>query len=309
MPVGLTTIRTVDVGATVSLDGRSSRDADGDRIAFRWSLISVLTGSSTQILEAAIATPTFVVDVEGTYVLQLVVNDGEIDSLPDTVVIAAVGETPLLPITLGDFNVGKDLELPATIVLGVAAPTGLEVSVTSSDPSKVVLSTDPTRLGAGTVSVPVSGGRTTVPRFYVQAFDDTGQVLLTISAPGYATDRSKVNLFPSGFVIWSPSFTTTAGSSNRVVQLRAVLLNSLTLESVGFGQAVRGGMWVDVDVASSNTTVGRMTTNTLRFSAGTLFANAQFDPLSPGVTEISIGTPEGFDQPASSVVITATVGP
>ena len=112
MPVGLTTIRTVDVGATVSLDGRSSRDADGDRIAFRWSLISVLTGSSTQILEAAIATPTFVVDVEGTYVLQLVVNDGEIDSLPDTVVIAAVGETPLLPITLGGLQRWKGPRAP-----------------------------------------------------------------------------------------------------------------------------------------------------------------------------------------------------
>lgn len=81
------------VGDTVVLDGGGSSDADADALTFAWSLLS---GPSTPDLDGAnTATASFVADAQGNYVVQLIVNDGMLDSVPDTstvevAVIAAV---------------------------------------------------------------------------------------------------------------------------------------------------------------------------------------------------------------------------
>jgi mono/diheme cytochrome c family protein len=80
--------QSILVGATATLDGGSSTDADGDPLTFSWSL-SVPAGSSAVLSDAAAAAPSFVADVAGTYVAQLIVNDGLDDSAPDSAVIVA----------------------------------------------------------------------------------------------------------------------------------------------------------------------------------------------------------------------------
>jgi hypothetical protein len=47
------------------------------------------------LADAATATPSFIADVVGEYTAQLVVNDGKVDSTPDTVKITAAAEPPL----------------------------------------------------------------------------------------------------------------------------------------------------------------------------------------------------------------------
>ena len=44
---------------------------------------------------AQTALPTFVADVAGTYIVQLIVNDGAVDSDPDTVVISTANTQPV----------------------------------------------------------------------------------------------------------------------------------------------------------------------------------------------------------------------
>ncbi len=83
----------------VELDGRASFDPDGDTLAFHWDFDHVPEGSTLGGTERAAGfsrngsadagQTTFIPDVQGTYVVSLVVNDGKDDSPPDFVVVTA----------------------------------------------------------------------------------------------------------------------------------------------------------------------------------------------------------------------------
>ncbi len=87
--------QTVFVGSTAELDGSGSTDVDGDLLTFRWSLVSVPSGSAATLSDATAVRPTFKVDVSGTFLAQLIVNDGQSDSLADTVEIGTTNSAPV----------------------------------------------------------------------------------------------------------------------------------------------------------------------------------------------------------------------
>jgi RHS repeat-associated protein len=87
--------QTVFVGDVVQLDGSGSSDADGDEINFAWSFVSRPAGSVATLSEPMAVTPTFVVDRPGTYVVQLITDDGIEDSEPDTVEISTENSPPV----------------------------------------------------------------------------------------------------------------------------------------------------------------------------------------------------------------------
>jgi len=79
------------LGNTVNLDGSGSSDPDGDSITFSWSFTSVPDTSTVTLSGETTATPSFVPDLVGTYVIQLTVTDvpssGTIKSSTDSVTI------------------------------------------------------------------------------------------------------------------------------------------------------------------------------------------------------------------------------
>jgi len=77
---------TVQLGQSV---GRQSFDDNGDPITFSWTLTVRPTASSAFLNVPSSATPTFVADVQGTYVITLVVTD---------IFGAASASTPLPPL-------------------------------------------------------------------------------------------------------------------------------------------------------------------------------------------------------------------
>jgi hypothetical protein len=85
--------QTVYVGDTVTLDGSASGDADGDPLTFSWSLISVPAGSAAMLDDPAAVMPSFDVDMPGSYVAQLIVNDGLTGSKPASTSITASDAT------------------------------------------------------------------------------------------------------------------------------------------------------------------------------------------------------------------------
>lgn len=72
--------QNVTTGSTVTLSGTGSTDANGDTLTYRWSMASVPSTSSAALSSSTAAAPTFTADVSGTYVVNLIVNDGKVDS-------------------------------------------------------------------------------------------------------------------------------------------------------------------------------------------------------------------------------------
>src|SRR5580700_1404562 len=87
--------QTVTVQSTVQLNGSGSTDVDGDPLTYSWSFVSVPTGSKAALSNPSIVNPTFVADLVGNYVVQLIVNDGFSNSTPSTVTISTIDSAPV----------------------------------------------------------------------------------------------------------------------------------------------------------------------------------------------------------------------
>lgn len=88
--------------AIIVFDGRASYDPEGVDITYAWEVVSAPPGSSistANLTGADTGTPSFTWDEVGLYTLRLVVNDGELDSLPDYVAVRTVPTTPNNPPT------------------------------------------------------------------------------------------------------------------------------------------------------------------------------------------------------------------
>ncbi len=99
--------RSVALGAQVVLDGSASTDVDGDPLSFAWSILSRPAGSSAALSSATVVNPNFVADKPGNYVVQLIVNDGLVNSPAATVTIGTDNAAPVA-------NAGPD----QTVALG-----------------------------------------------------------------------------------------------------------------------------------------------------------------------------------------------
>jgi hypothetical protein len=93
--------RTARLGEVVQLDGSASTDKDGDALAFRWKLISRPKASRSKLSDRHSPRPRLNIDAEGTYVAQLTVSDGRLESAPATVTITTINSAPVA-------NAGQD---------------------------------------------------------------------------------------------------------------------------------------------------------------------------------------------------------
>lgn len=81
--------QSVRVLQTVALDGGGSYDPNGDAITYHWTLLSKPAGSNATVQNATAQIASFVPDQHGSYVVNLVVSDGQANSNPDTTTITA----------------------------------------------------------------------------------------------------------------------------------------------------------------------------------------------------------------------------
>ena len=216
-------------------------------------------------------------------------------------------------LSLQPISVGQNLETLATVSLTCALPNTLSVTVTSNNPSLVLLSSDTTGMTAGGSSVTVSipGGQTAAfPGFYVQGLSGTGSASLTASATGMTSVNSSVTLLASGFVLSGGAgagvpITATVGASDTTLQVSATTLDSSNNPQTTM--RVRGGLSVTVPISSSNTGAGTIV-GTAVVSGGLINSTgASFHAVGSGQTTLTAQTPSGFSTPASGSQVVATV--
>ena len=75
------------VSDLVTLNGTGSTDVNGNTLTYLWTITTKPSGSLAALTNESTANPTFIPDLDGSYVAQLIVNDGTVDSTVDTVTI------------------------------------------------------------------------------------------------------------------------------------------------------------------------------------------------------------------------------
>ena len=98
--------QAVFTGVQVALDGSKSTDPDGDLLAYKWSIKRKPAGSSVTLTGSGTVSPSFKPDLDGEYELQLIVNDKQVDSSPDTVIVTTSNAAPVA-------NAGPDQDVIA----------------------------------------------------------------------------------------------------------------------------------------------------------------------------------------------------
>ncbi len=219
---------------------------------------------------------------------------------------AATATVNAPPITLGNANVGRDLQTTLSISLGATPPSPVTVTVTSNNTGIATV----TRNGAVEGSAVATFTNVTtqfVGTIYVQG-RALGTTTLTVQAAGYADGTSSVKVDPSGFILNMSDFTTNTFAANTDIRVDAARLDPVTL-NWSQSQEVRGGLAnIQIPITSSNTSVGTIVGSPAVFNAGDVFnQTARFDPANLGTTTISIAQPTGFSVPSNFQSVTATV--
>lgn len=118
------------IGQSVQINGSASSDANGDALSYSWSLQAKPTGSAAALSNIAGRNTSFTADQSGAFIVSLVVNDGQVNSDPDTVTIVVTSRqdqlTQLLRQAIAIINsmnvtVFKNRNMPNTLTNKVNA--------------------------------------------------------------------------------------------------------------------------------------------------------------------------------------------
>src|SRR5207248_8064368 len=80
-------------------------------------------------------------------------------------------------------SVGKNLQNTITISISPPSPGGIQMVLSSSSPTKLLLSGRLTEGGAGQITIPIPAGSSDVSGINLQSLADNGIVTLTATAP------------------------------------------------------------------------------------------------------------------------------
>jgi hypothetical protein len=201
-------------------------------------------------------------------------------------------------LTTPDILVGQNLAATAAVTLSEAAPFGgLQLTITSGNPTLVLLSKTPEAAGSASIVVTVEENRKLSPEFYVYGLGSSGTANYSASAPGYAKCSGTVRLAPSGIVIQgsyglgNPTLITTGTEPSKVT------VHSELIGPAGefmIPQPVAGGRSVAVNITNSNPQVGTVTPSTVTIASGATSATARFKPSSAGNTTLAASAPPDF---------------
>lgn len=189
----------IEIGTLVQLDGSGSYDLDGDPLAYEWT-ITKPAGSIAELSNKYAVNPTFVADIHGDYVIELVVSDIYSSSEPDSVTVSFDNVKPVAeaggnkPVIVGDIvlldaseSYDANYDLLTYSWSFVSKPEGSNASL--SDPTVVQTSFVADVAGEYIISLVVNDGFENSEPDDVSIMAVTSQELAATQALFYATEE------------------------------------------------------------------------------------------------------------------------
>lgn len=105
------------------LDGSNSSDADGNTLTYQWVLTTKPQGSMSEINNDSLKNASITPDVDGTYIISLVVSDDKFSSIADTVSIFAT--TPNAA-PVANAGTAQEVETNTLVTLNGANSSGID---------------------------------------------------------------------------------------------------------------------------------------------------------------------------------------
>ena len=249
-------------------------------------------------------------------------------SRPPAKYAAVVAKVALPGLAITDqLMIGQNLQVGGNVGLGEAAGKGgVQVTITSDDPTQLLISRSGTEVGQKTITITVPAGGVSAP-YMLQALGKTGTATYTATARGYSNRIGKIGLAPSGVVI-APSpygppdeaelfrksgegargFVSHLGKNAKVpLSVWTAQLDPLTLRSADITvQPLRAGMSITINVESSNPAAGKVKSPVV-IKGGSEIGHSEFVALTPGTTLITAVTPSGFTKSTNSTTVEAII--
>ena len=259
-----------------------------------------------------------------------VVIEGPPGFLPNSkfATLAATVAIPGLGIT-DHITIGKDLQTHGSLLLGEAAPAGgVAATVTSSDPTRLLLASSANEIGSRTITLIIPVGEVS-KSYFLQALGDSGSVSYQAVAPGYRDRTGIISLAPSGFVLTGPEgppdeaevlrpeapvgphglLSSLAKATPETIRIYPVYLDPKTHRGADITvQPIRAGISASIALNNSNPAIGTASPS-ITIPGGLDQAEAEFRPLSAGSTVLSLSTPEGFVKPSNATTLKVVVIP
>jgi len=217
-------------------------------------------------------------------------------------------------------TVGNNLEVQGSINLGGTAPNGgLQVTLTSSNPTVLLLSSSATGMGQSPLTINIPAGGTSAT-YYMQAFGSSGTVTYSVAATGYKTSTGTVTLTTSGFAIPNPSDQWDVqgyefgipdiiahGQTPTTLTVYPVYVDAsgdVQEEQLAPGPLGTNSATVNVNV---NTGVGTVTPTSVTFGPGASTATTSYSSTTAGTATVSLTQPSGFTAPSFFTMLKLSV--
>jgi len=196
-------------------------------------------------------------------------------------------------------TIGINLQTALSVTLpSLTSPAA--VTVTSADPSRLVLSTDPTKPGQASITVSTTWGF----QVYAQALAGWGDVDVSATLAGAPAAHATVHLAPSGFAWYSEVLAiTTADIPSPTIQ--GYVLDPVSFAPLTAQMASPGSGSVALQIPDS--TVVKLASASVALSTVSTSTAVALTPVAPGATQIAILQPPGSVAPAGRHALRVTV--
>jgi len=270
------------VNANVVLDGSHSFDVDHDTLSYSWTFTKVPALSAATLVGANTASPNFVADAAGSYVVQLIVNDGFTNSAPATVMVTAAGNA--LGLSPNPLNLTNT---PGTLTVTLPMPAGSNGQLVNLASSNAAVASVPANV---TVAANATGAN-----FTVTPGNISGTVTILASAAGFSNAITQVKVVvPQVTFSFSPGTANIAGTGTTNLTLNLVGTPSNTAITVNLSSSAPGVATVPATVTlPANATSAMVTVTGVTPGTATIHASAQNIPDATAVITVLAGNGGG----------------